>query len=70
MIPVKLEAADGTTVEPVAEFVYLGSNITRDGHATKEVRRRIGMGGVEPEVGIVPVAGGVYAAAQCRVAHA
>ena len=39
----KLEAADGTAVEPVAEFVYLGSIITRDGDATKEVRRRIGM---------------------------
>ena len=43
VIPVKLEAVDGTAVEPVAEFVYLNSNITRDGDATKEVRRRIGM---------------------------
>ena len=41
----KLEAADDTAVEPVAEFVYLGSKITRDGEATKEVRRRIGMAG-------------------------
>ena len=45
VIPAKLEAADGTAVEPVAEFVYLGSNITRDGDATKEVRRRIGTAG-------------------------
>ena len=45
MIPVKLEAADGTAVEPLAEFVYLDSNITRDGDATKEVNRRIGMAG-------------------------
>ena len=44
VIPVKLEAADGRAVEPVAEFVYLGSIITRDGDATKEVQRRIGMG--------------------------
>ena len=45
VIPVTLEAADGTDVEPVAEFVYLGSNITRDGDATKEMgtlRRRWG----------------------------
>ena len=41
----KLEDADGTAVEPVAEFVYLGSNITRDGDATKEVRQQIGMAG-------------------------
>ena len=41
----KLEAADGTAVKSVAEFVYLGSNITRDRDATKEVRRRIGMAG-------------------------
>ena len=26
VIPVKLEAAEGTAIEPVAEFVYLGSN--------------------------------------------
>ena len=82
------EAVDGTAVEPVVEFVYLGSNITRDGDATKEVRRRIRMAGavcatlhwqsmgfqhsaVEAEVGLVPVAGGVCAAVQCRVlAHA
>ena len=43
--PVILEAADGTAVEPVAEFVYLGSNITRAGDVMKEVRRRIGMAG-------------------------
>ena len=38
VIPVKLEDADGIAVEPVAEFVYLSSNITRDVDATKEVR--------------------------------
>ena len=41
----KLEAADGTAVDPVTDFVYLGSNISRDGDATKEVRRRTGMAG-------------------------
>ena len=41
----KLEAADGTAVEPVAEFVYLDCNITRAGDATRMGRRRIGMAG-------------------------
>ena len=38
----KLEAADSTVVESVAEFIYFGSSITRDVDATKAVRR-IGM---------------------------
>ena len=78
MTPVKPEAADGTAVQLMAEFVYLGSIITRDGDATKDDRRRIGMAGVchtgqsvgfqhsavEAEVGLVPVAGGACAAVQ------
>ena len=35
MVPVKLEAADDSSVDPVAECVFLGSTITRDGDATK-----------------------------------
>ena len=45
VIPVKLEATDGTADETVVTFVYLGSNITRDWDVTKEARRRIGMAG-------------------------
>ena len=80
----KLEAADGTAVEPVAEFAYLGSNITRDGDATKEVWQRIGLAGVVLatlgkvwDSSIVPLKlksglfSGVCAAEQCRgLAHA
>ena len=76
VIPVKLEYADGTAVEQVAVFVYLEMGTPR---------RRSGGGlewpvlclshwakcGIEAEVGIVPVAGGVCVAVQCReLAHA
>ena len=46
MIPVKLEAVDSTAVEPVAEFMYLGSNITRDEDTMKKVQVHNGMAGV------------------------
>ena len=70
---------DGTPVELVAGFVYLGSTITRDGDASKEVQRRTvtagrhieqGLGLEESafvsQVGPVPVTGGVRAVLECR----
>ena len=35
---------DGETVEPVAEFIYLGSKITADGDCNHEIERRLLLG--------------------------
>ena len=43
VILVKLEAADGTAVEPVVGFVYLGSNITRERGLEWPVQHRCGV---------------------------
>ena len=33
--------ADGETVEPVADFIFLGSKITADGDCSHEIKRRL-----------------------------
>ena len=37
--PITLWQIDGETVEPVAEFIYLGSKITADGDCSHEMKR-------------------------------
>ena len=34
---------EGETLEQVTEFVYLGGVITKEGHCTKDIKRRIGL---------------------------
>ena len=35
---------DGETVETVADFIFLGSNITADGDCSHEIKRRLLLG--------------------------
>ena len=35
---------DGETVEIVADFIFLGSNITADGNCSHEIKRRLLLG--------------------------
>ena len=35
---------DGQTVETVADFIFLGSKITADGHCSHEIKRRLLLG--------------------------
>ena len=35
---------DGETVETVADFIFLGSKITADGHCSHEIKRRLLLG--------------------------
>ena len=35
---------DGETVEPVADFIFLGSKITADGDCSHEIKRRLILG--------------------------
>ena len=35
---------DGKTVETVADFIFLGSKITADGHCSHEIKRRLLLG--------------------------
>ena len=35
---------DGETVEPVADFIFLGSKITADGDCSQEIKRRLLLG--------------------------
>ena len=36
--------SDGVTVETVADFIFLGSNITADGDCSHEIKRRLLLG--------------------------
>ena len=39
-----LSEIDGETVETVADFIFLGSKITRDGDCTHEIKQRLLLG--------------------------
>ena len=42
--PITLQETDGETVETVADFVFLGSQITADGDCSHEIKRRLLLG--------------------------
>ena len=42
--PITLWQIDGQTVETVADFVFLGSQITADGDCTHEIERHLFLG--------------------------
>ena len=39
--PITLWEIDGETVKTVADFIFLGSKITADGHCSHEIKRRL-----------------------------
>ena len=39
--PITSWQIDGETVEPVSDFIYLGSKITADGDCSHEIKRRL-----------------------------
>jgi hypothetical protein len=43
---ITLKTVDGSVVQPVGSFIYLGSKITRGGGVTNEIRRRIGIASI------------------------
>ena len=42
--PITSWQIDGVTVETVADFIFLGSNITADGDCSHEIKRRLFLG--------------------------
>ena len=42
--PITLWKIDGETVETVADFIFLGSKITADGHCSHEIKRHLFLG--------------------------
>ena len=42
--PITLWEIDGETVEPVSDFIFLGSQITADGDCSHEIKRRLLLG--------------------------
>ena len=42
--PITSWQIDGETVEPVADFIFLGSKITADGDCSHEIKRRLLLG--------------------------
>ena len=42
--PITSWQIDGETVETVADFIFLGSKITADGHCSHEMKRRLLLG--------------------------
>ena len=42
--PITSWQIDGETVEPVADFIFLGSKITADGNCSHEIKRRLLLG--------------------------
>ena len=42
--PITSWQIDGVTVETVADFIFLGSNITADGDCSHEIKRRLLLG--------------------------
>ena len=42
--PITSWLIDGETVETVADFIFLGSNITADGDCSHEIKRRLLLG--------------------------
>ena len=42
--PITLWQIDGETVEAVADFIFLGSQITADGDCNHEIKRRLFLG--------------------------
>ena len=42
--PISLWQIDGETVDTVADFIFLGSNITADGDCNHEIKRRLLLG--------------------------
>ena len=42
--PITSWQIDGETVETVADFIFLGSKITADGHCSHEIKRRLLLG--------------------------
>ena len=42
--PITSWQIDGKTVETVADFIFLGSKITADGHCSHEIKRRLLLG--------------------------
>ena len=42
--PITLWKIDGETVETVADFIFLGSKITADGHCSHEIKRHLLLG--------------------------
>ena len=46
--PITSWEIDGETVEPVSDFIFLGSKITADGDCSHEIKRRLLLGRKEP----------------------
>ena len=42
--PITSWQRDGETVDTVADFIFLGSNITADGDCSREIKRRLLLG--------------------------
>ena len=42
--PITLWQIDGETMEPVADFIFLGSKITADGDCSHEIKRHLLLG--------------------------
>ena len=42
--PITSWEMDGETVEPVSDFIFLGSKITADGDCSHEIKRRLLLG--------------------------
>ena len=42
--PISSWQIDGETVEPVADFIFLGSKITADGDYSREIKRHLPLG--------------------------
>ena len=42
--PITSWEIDGETVEPVADFIFLGSKLTADGYCSHEIKRRLLLG--------------------------
>ena len=42
--PITSWQVDGETMETVADFIFLGSNITADGDCSHEIKRRLLLG--------------------------
>ena len=42
--PIILWQIDGETMEPVTDFIFLGSKITVDGNCSQEIKRRLLLG--------------------------
>ena len=47
--PITSWEIDGETVEPVSDFIFLGSKITADGDCSHEIKRRLLLGQKSPD---------------------